>query len=105
MTKVLKLGVSRSYIYGAFIGLFTVFVFGAIVGVLWYGGTMVIKQKKDFGFSDLMSFLLYTMNMSFSLLAAGGTFNQIITAVGIAESLFEKMDEPAKIVNGELLPA
>ena len=43
---------------------------------------------------------MYTVTMIVGLLSAGGTLNDIISAVGIAEKLFQIMDEQNKIVDG-----
>jgi ABC-type multidrug transport system fused ATPase/permease subunit len=43
------------------------------------------------------------MTMTVGLLSAGGTLNEIVSAVGIAEKLFEIMDLPNIIVDGNVI--
>jgi ABC-type multidrug transport system fused ATPase/permease subunit len=46
---------------------------------------------------------MYTITMTVGMLAAGGTLNEIVSAVGIAEKLFEIMDIPNVIVDGNII--
>jgi len=98
MTKIYGIGKERSIIYGIFMLAVTILSFGSILAVLWYGATLVIDGELTVG--NLTSFVMYTVTMTVGLLSAGGTLNDIISAVGIAENLFKIMDEPNKIVDG-----
>ena len=64
----------------------TILSFGSILAVLWYGATLVVDGEITVG--NLTSFVMYTVTMIVGLLSAGGTLNDIISAVGIAEKLF-----------------
>ena len=64
----------------------TILSFGSILAVLWYGATLVVDGEITVG--NLTSFVMYTVTMSVGLLSAGGTLNDIISAVAIAEKLF-----------------
>ena len=64
----------------------TILSFGSILAVLWYGATLVVDGEITVG--NLTSFVMYTVTMAVGLLSAGGTLNDIISAVGIAEKLF-----------------
>lgn len=83
-------GRKRAILYGLFIGIGTMLGFGVILGVLWYGGYLVLDSKLSVG--DLSSFVMYTMTLTVSALSAGGTINVFITAIGVSEKLFEIMD-------------
>ena len=100
--KTYAIGRKRAFLNGSFMGGFSTLAFGAVLGVLWYGGYMVIKDKLSVG--ELSSFILYTITMSVGLVASGGVLNQMITAVGVAEKLFELMDEPISIKSGDIKP-
>ena len=86
MNKIYGIGKERSFIYGIFMFFVTIFSFGSILAVLWYGATLVVDGEITVG--NLTSFVMYTVTMSVGLLTAGGTLNDIISAVGIAEKLF-----------------
>ena len=86
MNKIYGIGKERSFIYGIFMFFVTIFSFGSILAVLWYGATLVVDGEITVG--NLTSFVMYTVTMSVGLLTAGGTLNDIISSVGIAEKLF-----------------
>ena len=64
----------------------TIFLFGSILAVLWYGATLVVDGEITVG--NLTSYVMYTLTIAIGLLTAGGTLNDIISAVAIAEKLF-----------------
>ena len=80
--------------------VFTTVGFCTILGVLWYGGYLVLEN--DLSLGDLTSFILYTINMSTSLLMVGGQINLVITAIGVSEKLFQMIDSPVQIKCGNL---
>ena len=49
---------------------------------------------------DLTSFILYTINMSTSLLMVGAQINLVITAIGVSEKLFQMIDTEVHIKSG-----
>ncbi|EAR85633.2 ABC-type multidrug transport system, ATPase and permease component (macronuclear) [Tetrahymena thermophila SB210] len=91
-------GEKKSLLHGSFLGIVTLLGEGAILCVLWYGGKLVLEGKLTTG--QLSSFILYTITLSTGLLAVGGISNQIITAVGVSEKLFEMMDVEISIKSG-----
>lgn len=97
--KAYETGAKRAYLSAGAISLFTTIGFSTVLGVLWYGGYLVINEKITIG--KLSSFILYTINMSTSVLMLGGILNQVITAIGVSEKLFQMMDLEVKIVNGK----
>ena len=86
MTKIYGIGKERSIIYGIFMLAATIFLFGSILAVLWYGATLVVDGEITVG--NLTSYVMYTLTIAIGLLTAGGTLNDIISAVAIAEKLF-----------------
>jgi len=61
-------------------------MFGSILAVLWYGGILVENNEITIG--ELTSFVMYTITMATGIVTAGGTLNDIISAVAIAEKIF-----------------
>lgn len=53
---------------------------------------MVISDSNPLNIGDLSSFVLYTITLATALVATGNVMNNIITAVGVSEKLFEIMD-------------
>jgi len=81
--------------------------FGVILGILYYGGTLVINGELSVG--DLSSFILYTLTMTgilflfifiVSLLSVSGMLNTIVQSSAISEKIFSLMDEPINVVDG-----
>ncbi|KRX09072.1 P-loop containing nucleoside triphosphate hydrolase [Pseudocohnilembus persalinus] len=96
------IGSKRAMLYGVFAGTISVVAFSAIILVLYLGGRMVING--DLSVGDLSGFVLYTITMAMSLIGTGGVLNTLVTALGVAEKLFEIMDHPIKIQPGTVIP-
>ncbi|HEY8210464.1 MAG TPA: ABC transporter transmembrane domain-containing protein [Myxococcaceae bacterium] len=79
--------------------------YGAIALVLWYGGRMVTSGALSQG--SLVSFILYTMTMAFSLGALSDLWADFMRASGAAQRVFELLDRKPSIETsgGEQLPA
>ena len=72
--------------------------YGAISGVLWYGGLMLADGEISMGV--LTSFLLYTFSLAFSIAALGSLWQDFMRAVGASERIFTLLDEPSGEVQG-----
>jgi ABC-type multidrug transport system fused ATPase/permease subunit len=73
MMEAYATGAKRAYLSAGAIALFTTIGFSTVLGVLWYGGYLVINDKISIG--ELSSFILYTINMSTSVLMLGSIMN------------------------------
>ncbi len=67
----------------------------AIVGVLWYGGRLVIEGRMTVG--DLTSFILYAMTVAVSVGALGSLWTDFMSATGAAKRVFELLDRQPTI--------
>ena len=72
--------------------------YGAISGVLWYGGLMLADGEISMGV--LTSFLLYTFTLAFSIAALGSLWQDFMRAVGASERIFGLLDEPTGEIEG-----
>lgn len=70
-----------------------------ILSILYFGGKLTIDGELSIG--DLASYVLYTVTLTVGFASASGTINQIVSALGVCETLFEIMDDPIKIVTGD----
>lgn len=78
--------------------------YGAISGVLWYGGLMLADGEISMGV--LTSFLLYTFSLAFSIAALGGLWQDFMRAVGASERIFGLLEAPTDDDGGtRTLPA
>ncbi|CAG5012761.1 Putative multidrug export ATP-binding/permease protein [Dyadobacter sp. CECT 9275] len=95
LNRVVDLSLIAARFRGGFVS-FTIFaLFGAIVGVIWYGAGLV--EAGEFGLSDLFTFILYTTFIGGSINGMGDLYAQINKTVGASERLFEILEEPAEV--------
>lgn len=76
----------------------TLFGNSLILSILYFGGKLTISG--DLSIGDLTSFVLYTVTLTVGFAAASGIINQIVSALGVCETLFEIMDDPVKVATG-----
>jgi ABC transporter fused permease/ATP-binding protein len=89
--------------YNAIFGALAAFAgYGAISGVLWYGGILLTEDRMTMG--ELTSFLLYTFTIAFSIAALAGLWQDFMRAVGASERVFELLDRTPSITSGEVRP-
>ena len=81
-----------------FTGIASMVGYFAIIGVLWFGGKLVIANEMTIG--DLTQFLLYLLIMSFAVGALGSLWGDFMSAVGAARRIFEILDKKPLIENG-----
>lgn len=67
----------------------------AVTGVLFYGGTLVLKGEMSAG--SLTSFILYTITVGFSLGALSSLYADLMKALGASERVFELIDRIPEI--------
>jgi subfamily B ATP-binding cassette protein MsbA len=82
-------------IRSAFGPLITFLGFGALAGILWFGGREVIAGRLTGG--ALIAFLVYGINIVASLGAFTSLYTQIQEAVGASRRIFELLDEQPEI--------
>lgn len=87
LNRTLKVATYRSF--------FTTFVicaiFGGIILVVWYGGTMV--QNKEITFGELLSFILYTVFIGTSVGGLGELYSQLQKTIGSSQRVREILRE------------
>lgn len=79
----------------AFISFIIFAIFGAIVGIMWYGSVLV--QSGEMTPGDLVSFILYTFFIGASIAGIGDLFGQLQKAVGASERISEVQKETAEL--------
>ncbi|MEM6730376.1 MAG: ABC transporter transmembrane domain-containing protein [Myxococcota bacterium] len=75
----------------------SLFAFGAISVVLWYGGRIVIGGEMSVG--ELMSYILYTGIVAIAFGTLADLWTQFMRATGAAERLFDIIDRDPRIDN------
>lgn len=78
-----KKGSKRSLAYGVFAGGIGFLAGVAILVVVFYGATLVIRDEMDVG--DLTSFILYTIYIAVGLGIFSGLYTELMNAIGASE--------------------
>ncbi|KAL9980932.1 hypothetical protein ACROYT_G009574 [Oculina patagonica] len=93
-----KLDIDKSYNVGAklalasglFQGVVGIIGQGAVVLVLWYGGSLVNHGELNVGI--LTAFMLYTLNVAMAFAFLSSLYGDFMQAVGASVRMFELMD-------------
>lgn len=80
---------------GGFISFIIFVIFGGVVGVVWYGGNLVLSGELDF--KDLFTFIIYTGFIGGSVGGLGDMYAQIQKTIGASERVLEILDEKSEV--------
>ncbi len=92
LKEVVNTAIHAARYRGIFISFVILALFGGIVGVIWYGGTLV--QSGEITVGELLSFVLYTTFIGGSIAGLGDIYSQIQRSIGASERMLEILDEP-----------
>jgi ABC transporter fused permease/ATP-binding protein len=97
LREVVKIAVKGAVFRGLFASFIVFCLFGAIVGVIWYGSVLVSHHELSVG--SLTTFILYSIFVG----AAMGSFPELYAnmqkAVGASERVLEILDEQGEAVS------
>ncbi|MVM39847.1 ATP-binding cassette domain-containing protein [Spirosoma sp. HMF3257] len=89
-----------------FRGIFVSFVifalFGGIIGVVWFGGSLVLSGEMPF--ADLLTFIVYTTFIGGSVAGMGDLYAQLQRTIGSSERVLEILEEPSEVDANEETP-
>ena len=91
------LGRKKSRVRGLFMGFVSMLSFSGIVGIVWYGGKLVLRDEITPG--ELSSFMIYSITLSGAIGAIAHVFDKVSVAIGACEKLFSIIDYKPKIRN------
>ncbi len=80
---------------GGFISFIILVLFGGVVGVVWYGGNLVLTG--ELAFKDLFTFIIYTGFIGGSVGGLGDMYAQIQRTIGASERILEIIDEKSEV--------
>jgi len=72
---------------GAFSGFIIVAIFGAIIGIFWYGASLVAREQLTIG--DLTAFLIYTLLVGSAVGGGSEFYSQLQKTLGATERVRE----------------
>ncbi|KAA0152558.1 hypothetical protein FNF29_03785 [Cafeteria roenbergensis] len=95
----LALGIRNAWAGGIFVAVTSVVTSCAFIGIVYYGGTLVIQG--DITTGVLTSFLLFALQIGAALGGLASLFGSIMAAMGANDRVFKLLDrEPAMPVSG-----
>ena len=97
--RVVEVALKTAKYRGAFISFIIFALFGGIVGVMWYGASLVASGDMSVG--ELVSFVLYTTFIGGSIAGLGDIYSQIQKAIGSSERVLEILEETAEPEEGQ----
>ena len=80
---------------GGFVSFIIFALFGGIVGVVWFGASLV--QAGEMSIADLFTFTLYTAFIGGAIGGMGDIYAQLNKTVGASERLLEILAEPSEV--------
>ncbi|WP_044172261.1 ABC transporter ATP-binding protein [Flectobacillus major] len=95
LEKVLSWALKTATYRGSFISFIIFVLFGAIVGVVWYGGHLV--QNHELSFDKLLTFIIYTGFIGGSVGGLGDMYAQIQKTIGASERILEILGEESEV--------
>ncbi|GAB4438284.1 MAG: ABC transporter ATP-binding protein [Chloroflexi bacterium OHK40] len=87
----------RARIRAIFQPLWVLCAWGAMVGVLWFGGNLVLSGQLRPG--DLIAFLFYAGSIGGTMMTFASLFGQLQEALGAVTRVFELLDTEPEIVD------
>jgi ABC-type multidrug transport system fused ATPase/permease subunit len=97
--EIIKLGINNSKYRGIFAAFIIVFLFGAIVGVIWFGASLVNKGVITNG--ELFSFFLLSVFMAASIAGLAETWAALQRALGSVEQVMKILEEQPEDASGD----
>jgi ABC transporter fused permease/ATP-binding protein len=101
LEKVVRVALAAAKYRGAFISFIIFALFGGIVGVMWYGSSLVSSGEMSVG--ELVSFVLYTTFIGGSIAGLGDIYSQLQKAIGSSERVVELLSEEEEAAAGASL--
>jgi ATP-binding cassette, subfamily B, bacterial len=93
--RVVDYALKAATFRGGFISFVIFVLFGGVVGVVWYGGNLVLNG--ELAFKDLFTFIIYTGFIGGSVGGLGDMYAQIQRTVGASERILEILGEESEI--------
>ncbi len=95
LNKVVAIAMKTAKFRGGFISFIIFALFGSIIGIVWYAGTLVIA--KELAINQMITFVFYTMFIGGSLNGLGEMIANIQVAIGASERVLGILDEQAEV--------
>ncbi|WP_375444120.1 ABC transporter ATP-binding protein [uncultured Fibrella sp.] len=95
LSRVVGIALRSAKYRGAFVSFVISALFGSIVGVLWYGGNLVISHEMVL--ADLITFLFLMAFIGGSVAGMGDLYAQIQRTIGASERILDLLHENPEV--------
>jgi ATP-binding cassette, subfamily B, bacterial len=95
LNKVVNIAMKTAKFRGGFISFIIFALFGSIIGIVWYAGTLVLKN--ELAINEMITFVFYTMFIGGSLNGLGEMIASIQVAIGASERVLDILDEKSEV--------
>ena len=102
LQRVVEMALRAAKYRGIFVSFVIFTLFGGIISVVWYGGSLVLHNEMPF--ADLLTFLVYTTFIGGSVAGMGDVYSQLAQTIGASERILEILQEPSEVKANETLP-
>ncbi len=102
LQRVVGTALKAAKFRGVFVSFVIFALFGGIIGVVWYGGSLVLSNEMPF--ADLLTFIVYTTFIGGSVAGMGDLYAQLQKTIGSSERILEILEEPSEVNAVEALP-
>ncbi|WP_080237552.1 ABC transporter ATP-binding protein [Spirosoma rigui] len=102
LQRVVNTALRAAKFRGVFVSFVIFALFGGIIGVVWYGGSLVISNEMPF--ADLLTFIVYTTFIGGSVAGMGDLYAQLQKTVGASERILEILGEESEVNATEEVP-
>ncbi|MFB5946910.1 ABC transporter ATP-binding protein [Albibacterium profundi] len=97
LSEVVQVAIRGANYRGAFVAFIIFCIFGAIIGVIWYGSVLVYNGELSVG--DLTTYILYSMFVAGSMGSFPDLYANVQKAVGASERVIELLEENKEAVS------
>lgn len=95
LNRVVNTALKASMYRGGFVSFIIFALFGGIIGVVWYGATLVLNGEMIM--ADLFGFVLYTAFIGGSVGGLGDMYAQVQKTIGASERILEILEEDSEV--------
>ncbi len=95
LNRVIEAALKAATMRGAFVSFVIFALFGGIVGVVWYGASLVAEG--DMILADLLTFIFYTAFIGGSVGGLGDIYAQLQKTIGSSDRILEILQDPSEI--------
>ncbi|PQA54060.1 ABC transporter ATP-binding protein [Siphonobacter curvatus] len=95
LDRGVAIALKASMYRGGFVSFLIFTLFGGIIGVVWYGATLVLNGEMIM--ADLFGFVLYTAFIGGSVGGLGDMYAQVQKTIGASERILEILEEKSEV--------